>query len=182
MKKLHFLCAVFVLCLIFTCAAAETIPFEYSQPYDYTQEVVYGNFKIMVPSSFSSRREGTIVGQIHTEFNDDPSGIFLDIAYYDPSPRYRNSGELIDAHLEYVRTRPGYDSLEFARADECIALIMSHKSDFSSIRARIYNMDEELSVYVTHNYSAEDPSEIASLRSLVDGILEHIVAPEMPLE
>ena len=182
MKKLCFLCAAFALCLVFSSALAETIPLEYPQSFDYTQELTRGNFTITIPSSFSLRQEYTddLLGYV-TAFYDPHSELYIMIYYDDSQPRYRNAGELIDAHLEDVR-KNSTCSFELARADECMALILSYDGSFGSVASYIYNMDERLYVTAMHGTSADDPSDLVPLRALIDGILAHIVAPEQPLK
>ena len=181
MKK-AFLCALLALLLALSCTTlADT-------GYEYTQELVYDEFHLFIPSTFK-RCTGYVSGLLFP-YCENPITLEIMGAFYEESMpyidicgsfsdserlpfAYSDAGELAEILAYYAC---GTDSYIPVKADEC-AGILCLKDMVVGYRALIFipNRQHMFHFEVTAA-TAEETLEITY------ELLEHIVAPEMPLE
>ena len=202
MKK-SFLCALLALLLVLSCTvcapaalAENACPsdcactqteartrsrFELELPkYSFTQELVYGDFHIFIPSLFE-KDESEDLG--FDTFSNNLNGSYkiqLRIACDDSYPEVR---EYLDPYygdsqkhlLDLQQFAISY-IFRLVQVDECVGLLLVDEfgGKYSASFA-VANRKNTLFLDIT----ARDEEETYEL---LDGILEHIVAPEIPLE
>ena len=187
MKKASVMCACLVAFLFYialACAESDIKPHLQGFPYEsfeYTQELTYGSFKIGIPSSFTfNQKRGPYDSYCYLD-----TDARIDISYDDTQTQYTNPGELIEKYLFIAEN--SLQSWEFARADECIALVLIWDM-FGHVTLNVCNRQEMLNVVITIE---SDPTRIdrsdratycTVCKSIAHEILEHIVAPENPLK
>ena len=173
MKKLSLACALLALCCLLPALACAALP-----EYEYTQELTYGSFTLRVPHSFVLiEGEGYAAGD---EYMDPESDVQMHISYYPSYFEYKNTGELVGHCLELANEwYPDSKSYEFVRADECLATVIS---EYGFIDVDIYNRGELLSLIIARMTSSWDPDAVEEARQFAHVLLEHISAPEKPLE
>ena len=142
----------------------------------YTQELAYGSFTLRIPYTFSALAHNG--SDAVDKYIDGESGFQLYIAH-GPSFQYKNTGELIEYCLERLRYSYSYDSRDFAKADECLAIVSVSSSD---LMIDIYNRGEGLAIAILpldHSWNAVDKENALALAY---ELLDHISAPEIPLK
>ena len=184
MRKAHVMCvclAVFLLIAALACADSEVKPHLDGFPYEsfeYTQELAYGSFKIYIPSSFAfDQKRGPYDSYCYLDTDTR-----IDISYDNTQTQYTNPGELIEKYLFMAEN--SLQSWEFARADECIALIINWDM-FGHATLTVCNQQEMLSVIIVikpEPTRSERANYCTICKNIAYDILDHIVAPEQPLE
>ena len=174
MKK-AILCILFALCIALSSMAAAE--------YEYTQEVVKGEFHVFLPSCFdgyggvlftdlnhpSSINPSLYLPSVMITFSDET----LPENYYEIS--YSNSGECIDVLKQFTYFEDVQYDYEIVRVGDC-AGIMTFTAEKNVYVIRISTSNREMMLGI--RIAAETREDALSL---ANGILEHIVAPEMPL-
>ena len=172
MKKLAFI-LVLALCAGLCCAA------QGESPYAFTQAVEQGDYTLYLPSSAQEGHGGYIV---------DDCAIYLYLLRKDdPSLSYTETAqERYEIFLAARESGDASQNTEIVWADECVGFVTTAQmhGDLFPFRAR--DVDYTRLDFFTNNRKAVLHIAIMSenaqaATALMRGILEHIVAPEMPL-
>ena len=150
--------------------------------YDYTVEVVLEDYHIFLPGDpedLSYHTDPERYG-ITSELKYPRISPYILVSILDendlPFPAYyANSDELLD-HLNEYADSGDWTQCEIVQADECLGVARYSESKYE-IAAYVYITNRK---HILRLYVSEDSYE--AVQHLVDGILEHIVAPEQPLE
>ena len=149
-------------------------------PYAFTYAVEMGNFVAYVPFGVEEKQHQYIIDgcaiTILAAFRDYP-----DVYYYTETAQERY--EALKAELE----ASGEPGVEIAWADECVGTLETTQEHGWILALDTPDVDYTLLSFVASNrrelimiYVQSENAQAAT--ALMRGILEHIVAPEMPLE
>ena len=174
MKKLSLACALLALCCLLPALACAALP-----EYEYTQELTYCSFTLRIPSIFVPIEVEAELAD--DEYVDNERNVHISISYYPEHFAYKNTGDLIGYCLSLKNEWfSDCDSYEFAQADECLATVISEYG-FASIH--VYSRGHLFSILIANLNPETDTAEARKdCIALAYALLEHIVAPEMPLE
>ena len=174
MKKLSLACTLLALCCLLPSLACAALP-----EYEYTQELTYGDFTLRIPSIFVP-----VEGEVEfadDEYVDNERNVHISISYYPEHFAYKNTGDLIGYCLEFKNEwYSDCDSYEFAQADECLATVVSQ---YRFMTVSVYSRGHLLSIIIANlNPEADTAEARKDCMALAYALLEHITAPENPLE
>ena len=140
---------------------------------DYTLEVVHEDYHVFLPSYFEPKNER------NREFivPGGSENLKINVIVDNPFFAYIPAGYVTDQQRDRILKRLAYrEDYEPVQIGECLGALV-YVDDPSRHEAQLYctNRKNKLFIFIT----ADSREEV---ESLVQGILEHIVAPEMPLE